>query len=79
MDIDIILHEQLNQVMNVKPNLERKELMKRISQNKVDKVVVFIKTDCCDFGFELVEYIAILYDCDIEIIDHTERQSNRTC
>ena len=47
MDIDII-HEQLNQVMNVKPNLDRKELMKRISQNKVDKVVVFIKTDCYD-------------------------------
>ena len=68
-------HEQLNQVMNVKPNLDRKEnmklyltaqgkpfeiisdigsgidykkkglkeLMKRISQNKVDKVVVFYK------------------------------------
>ena len=25
------------------------------------------------FGFELVEYIASLYDCDIEIIDHTEK------
>ena len=36
-------HEQLNQVMNVKPNLDRKELMKRISQNKVDEVVVFYK------------------------------------
>ena len=29
--------------MNVKPNLDRKELMKRISQNKVDEVVVFYK------------------------------------
>ena len=36
-------HGQLNQVMNVKPNLDRKELMKRISQNKVDKMVVFYK------------------------------------
>ena len=63
-------HEQLNQVMNVKPNLDRKELMKRISQNKVDKVVVFYKDRLLRFGFELVEYIASLYDCNIEIIDH---------
>ena len=66
-------HEQLNQVMNVKPNLDRKELMKRISQNKVDKVVVFYKDRLLRFGFELVEYIASLYDCGIEIIDHTEK------
>ena len=118
-------HEQLNQVMNIKPNLDRivigycrvssnkqkddlerqienmklyltaqgkpfeiisdigsgidykkkglKELMKRISQNKVDKVVVFYKDRLLRFGFELVEYIANLYDCDIEIIDHTEK------
>ena len=118
-------HEQLNQVMNVKLNLDRivigycrvssnkqkddlerqienmklyltaqgkpfeiisdigsginykkkglKELMKRISQNKVDKVVVFYKDRLLRFGFELVEYIANLYDCDIEIIDHTEK------
>ena len=50
-----------------------KELMKRISQNKVDKVVVFYKNRLLRFGFELVEYIASLYDCDIEIIDHTEK------
>ena len=118
-------HEQLNQVMNIKPNLDRivigycrvssnkqkddlerqienmklyltaqgkpfeiisdigsgidykkkglKELMKRISRNKVDKVVVFYKDRLLRFGFELVEYIASLYDCDIEIIDHTEK------
>ena len=66
-------HEQLNQVMNVKPNLDRKELMKRISQNKVDKVVVFYKDRLLRFGFELVEYIASLSDCNIEIIDHTEK------
>ena len=118
-------HEQLNQVMNIKPNLDRivigycrvssnkqkddlerqienmklyltaqgkpfeiisdigsgidykkkglKELIKRISQNKVDKVVVFYKDRLLRFGFELVEYIASLYDCNIEIIDHTEK------
>ena len=106
-------HEQLNQVMNIKPNLDRivigycrvssnkqkddlerqienmklylnaqgrpyeiisdigsginykkkglKELIKRISQNKVEKVVVLYKDRLLRFGFELVEYIASLY------------------
>lgn len=122
-------HEQLNQVMNVKPNLDRivigycrvssnkqkddlerqieniklyltaqgrpfeiitdigsginynkkrlKELMKRISQNKVEKVVVLYKDRLLRFGFELVEYIASLYNCDIEIIDNTERSEQQ--
>ena len=100
-------HEQLNQVMNIKPNLDRivigycrvssnkqkddlerqienmklylnaqgrpyeiisdigsginykkkglKELIKRISQNKVEKVVVLYKDRLLRFGFELVE------------------------
>ena len=118
-------HEQLNQVMNIKPNLDRitigycrvssnkqkddlerqienmklyltaqgnpfeiisdigsginykkkglKELIKRISQNKVEKVVVLYEDRLLRFGFELVEYIAGLYNCDIEIIDNTEK------
>lgn len=118
-------HEQLNQVMNIKPNLDRlvigycrvssnkqkddldrqienmkvylnaqgkpyeiisdiglginyknqglKELIKRISQNKVEKVVVLYKDRLVRFGFELVEYIASLHDCNIEIIDNTEK------
>lgn len=123
------LHEQLNQVMNIKPNLDRitigycrvssnkqkddlecqienmklylttqgkpfeiisdigsvinykkkglKELIKRISQNKVEKVVVLYKDRLLRFGFKLVEYIASLYNCDIEIIDNTENQSSK--
>ena len=118
-------HEQLNQVMNIKPNPDRivigycrvssnkqkddlerqidnmklyltaqgkpfeiisdigsginykkkglRELIKKISQNKVDKVVVLYKDSLLRFGFELVEYIAGLYNCDIEIIDSTEK------
>ena len=118
-------HEQLNQVMNIKPNLDRivigycrvssnkqkddlerqiedmklyltaqgkpfeiisdigsginykkkglKELIKRISQNKVEKVVVLYQDRLLRFGFELIEYIASLYNCDIEIIDNTEK------
>ncbi len=117
--------EQLNQVMNITPNLDRivigycrvssnkqkedlerqienmkwyltaqgrpfeiisdigsginykkkglKELVKRISQNKVEKVVILYKDRLLRFGFELVEYIASLYHCNIEIIDNTEK------
>ena len=118
-------HEQLNQVMNIKPSLDRiiigycrvssnkqkddlerqienmklyltangkpyeiisdigtginykkkglKELIKRISQNKVEKVVVLYQDRLLRFGFALVEYIASLYNCEIEIIDNTEK------
>lgn len=118
-------HEQLNQVMNIKPNLDRlvigycrvssnkqkadlerqienmkmyltaqgkpyeiitdigsginynnkglKELIQRITQNKVEKVVVLYKDRLLRFGFELVEYIASLHNCNIEIIDNTEK------
>ena len=122
-------HEQLNQVMNIKPNLNRivigycrvssnkqrddlerqienmelyltsqgkpfeiisdigsginykkkglKEVITRISQNKVEKVVVLYKDRLLRFGFELVEYIASLYNCDIEIIDNTEKSEEQ--
>ena len=118
-------HEQLNQVMNITPNLNRqvigycrvssnkqkddlerqvenmklyltaqgkpfeiitdigsginykkkglRELIKLITQNKVDKIVVLYKDRLLRFGFELVEYIASLYGCEIEIIDNTEK------
>lgn len=118
-------HEQLSQVMNVKPNLNRitigycrvsshkqkddlerqienvklyltakgqpfeiisdigsginykkkglQELIKRITQNQVEKVVVLYKDRLLRFGFELIEYIASLYNCEIEIIDNTEK------
>ena len=52
-------------------------LIKRISQNKVEKVVVLYKDRLLRFGFELVEYIASLYNCDIEIIDNTEKSEQQ--
>ena len=122
-------HEQLNQVMNIKPNLNRKiigycrvsshkqkddlerqienmrmylisqgkpfeiisdigsginykkkglrQLLKLITQNKVDKVVVLYKDRLLRFGFELVEYIASLYNCEIEIIDTTKKSEQQ--
>ena len=53
------------------------ELIKRISENKVDKVVVLYKDRLLRFGFELVEYIASLYNCEIEIIDYTEKSEQQ--
>lgn len=122
-------HEQLNQVMNIKPNLNRKiigycrvssnkqkddlqrqienmklylmaqgkpfeiisdigsginykkkglrELIKLITQNQVEKVVILYKDRLLRFGFELVEYIASLYNCEIEIIDSTEKSEQQ--
>jgi len=50
-----------------------RELLKLITQNKVEKVVVLYKDRLLRFGFELVEYISSLYNCDVEIIDNTEK------
>ena len=122
-------HEQLNQVMNIKLNLDRKvigycrvssnkqrvdlerqiqnmktyltaqgrpfeiisdigsginykkkglkELLKLITQNKFDKVVVLYEDRLLRFGYELVEYLASLYNCEIEIIDNTEKSEQQ--
>ena len=48
-------------------------LIDLITQNKVEKVVVLYKDRLLRLGFELVEYVANLYDCEIEIIDTTEK------
>ena len=48
-----------------------------IIQNKVEKVVVLYKGRLLRFGFELVEYIASLYNCEIEIIDNTEKSEQQ--
>ena len=122
-------HEQLRQVMNINPNIDRKtigycrvssnkqkddlqrqienmrmyliskgkpfeiisdirseinykkkglkELIKLITQNKVEKVVVLYKDRLLRFGFELIEYIASLCNCEIEIIDNTEKSEQQ--
>lgn len=49
------------------------ELIQLINSNIVDKLVVLYKDRLLRFGFELVEEIAKLHNCKIEIIDHTEK------
>ena len=53
------------------------ELIRRISQNQIEKVVVLYKDRLLRFGFELIEYIASLYNCEIEIIDNTEKSEQQ--
>ena len=54
-----------------------KELIKLITQNKVEKIVVLYKDRLLRFGLELIEYIASLYNCEIEIIDNTEKSEQQ--
>ena len=54
-----------------------KELIKLITQNKVEKIVVLYKDRLLRFGFELVEYIASLYNCEIEIVDTTKKSEQQ--
>ena len=56
---------------------ELKELIKLITQNKVEKVVVLYKDRLLRFGFELIEYIASLYNCEIEIVDTTKKSEQQ--
>ena len=49
-------------------------MIRRISQNQVEKVVVLYKDRLLRFGFE---FIASLYNCEIEIIDNTEKSEQQ--
>ena len=49
------------------------ELIKGITDRSISKVVVLYKDRLTRFGFELIEYMASLYGCEIEIVDTTEK------
>ena len=50
-----------------------KGLLKEINNKEVSKIVVFYKDRLLRFGFELVEYVANLNGCEIEVLDNTEK------
>lgn len=54
-----------------------KQLIKLIISNEVEKVVVLYKDRLLRFGFELVEYIANLYNCKIEIVDNAKKSEQQ--
>lgn len=49
------------------------ELLDRINQGEVEKVVILYKDRLSRFGFELIEYMVSLHGCEIEIIDNTQK------
>lgn len=48
------------------------ELIKRINNNEVEKIVVMYKDRLIRFGYELIEQICKLHDTEIEIINNSE-------
>lgn len=61
-------------------NYKRKgleELLKWITQNQVETVVVLYKDRLVGFGFDLVEYITSLYHCKIEIVDTSKKSEQQ--
>ncbi len=50
-----------------------KQLLRKVNNKEVSKIVVFYKDRLLRFGFELVEYVANLNGCEIEVLDSTEK------
>ncbi|MDR1687073.1 MAG: IS607 family transposase [Clostridiales bacterium] len=50
-----------------------RNLLKKINSKEISKIVVFYKDRLLRFGFELVEYMANLNGCEIEVLDSTEK------
>lgn len=49
-----------------------RELIDRIENNEVSKVVILSKESLISFGFELIEYLCEINNVEIEIIDNSE-------
>lgn len=49
------------------------DLINKVTNGNVEKVVILYKDRLLRFGFELLENLFKKYDCDIEIIDNTEK------
>lgn len=53
------------------------DLIKRICNYEVDKVVVLYKDRLVRFGFELIDYIASLHNCHIEVVEAIEKSEQQ--
>lgn len=61
-------------------NYKRKglqDLIRGIANRSISKVVVLYKDRLTRFRFELIEYLAELYDCEIEVVDTTEKPNSK--
>ena len=53
------------------------KLLERIHKGEVSKVVVLYKDRLVRFGFELLETVCKLNDCEIEIVDNTPKTNEK--
>ena len=53
------------------------DLIRRIESNQVEKVVILYKDRLLRFGFELIETIAAIHGCKIEIVDTTQKSEQQ--
>lgn len=54
-----------------------KNLINKICQKEVSKVVILYKDRLIRFGFDLIEYICKLHGTEIEIVDNTEKSKEQ--
>lgn len=54
-----------------------KEVVLMIMNRQVDKIVLLYKDRLLGFGYELIEYIASINDCRIEIVDNTQKNEEQ--
>lgn len=50
-----------------------KELINRINNQEISKVVILYKDRLIRFGYELIEYLCEINDVELEIIDNSEK------
>ena len=53
------------------------DLIRRIESNQAEKVVILYKDRLLRFGFELIETIAAIHGCKIEIVDATQKSEQQ--
>ena len=49
------------------------DLIRKIESNQAEKVVILYKDRLLRFGFDLIETIATIHNCKIEIVDTTQK------
>lgn len=50
-----------------------KQLIEKINNQEVSKVVILYKDRLIRFGYELIEYICEINNVELEVIDHTDK------
>lgn len=53
------------------------ELIQKVQNHEISKIVILYKDRLVQFGFDLIEYICNINEVDIEIIDTTERSKEQ--